>query len=104
MKLRQFAILLAMPLWACASQPSGTAAASGNAPTTLSMLGTPIYVAFKIPGCLAAAPILGPQAIASSVVPFSDPKAANGWQYFSNGVTEACGGSWVATPNGDAAQ
>ena len=91
MNLRPLAILLMLPLWACASQPGGDK-------TALTVIETPFRVAFKLPGCLAAAPILGPAAIASSVVPFQDSKEGSGMTYFQNGMTAACGGSWVATP------
>ncbi len=93
MNLRPLAILLMLPLWACASQPGG-----GTDKTALTVLETPFPVAFKLPGCLAAAPILGPAAIASSIVPFDESKEGSGMTYFQNGMNAACGGSWVATP------
>ena len=91
MNLRPLAILLTLPLFACASQPGG------GGMTTAHVIETPFYAAFKLPGCLAAAPILGPAAIASAIVPFQDSKEGNGWTYLQNGVNDACGGPWTAT-------
>ncbi len=95
------AILLTAPLWACASKPdSGSAAGSSGTSTALSVIETPVMIAFKIPFCLGAAPVLAPAAAVSAVVPFKDPgERGSGGSLLINGVKEACGPPYVATPH-----
>jgi hypothetical protein len=115
MKRHPWAILLTIPLWACASKPDSSA---GNAPpptassaptgssapaepsTTARVVGilvTPIRLAFEIPLCVGAAPLLGPGAIASAIVPFKDNTKGSGSQLLANDVKDACGPPYVAT-------
>jgi hypothetical protein len=111
MKLRRLAILLTIPLWACASKPDSSAGSgsappgpsaqpasseSSGGPSALSIIATPFYIVFKIPVCLGAAPLLGPGAIASAIVPFKDNAKDSGDQLVAKDVTEACGPPWVA--------
>lgn len=100
MKWRNWAILLAMPLWACASQPSsGNGASSANGPSPLGLLATPFYLAFKTIDCAASVPTLLPSAVASSVVPFDkNSSPESGWDYYANGVKGACSPPYVAKP------
>ena len=108
MKLRLMAILLTIPLWACAAQPDSTAKAGPGAPppppsgfdTAMGIVETPLLIAFKIPACIALAPLSVPGAIASAVVPFnSNPKDASGAQVVANTATDACGPPYVAQPH-----
>jgi hypothetical protein len=101
MKLRPFIILLTIPLWACAAKPDGDPkAGSGAASTALSVIETPLLIAFKIPLCIATGPLLVPGAAASAVIPFKDaPKEPSGTALVTKGVTDACGPPYVATPD-----
>ncbi len=112
MKLRPLAIVLTLPLWACASQPaSGPAAGSAAPPASsaaaapapesgthraLSIIATPIYLAFKLPFCLGAPLVAAPGAAVSSVIPFTDASNGSGWQSLSNNVSAACGPPYMA--------
>jgi hypothetical protein len=89
MNLRPLAILLTLPLWACSNPGANTA---------LKVVETPIYAAFKTAGCVASGPIMAPAALASAVVPFKDSKNGSGFDYLSNGVSEACNPPWTAQP------
>lgn len=99
-KWRLLAILLASPLWACASKPGGDAATgSSAAQTALTVIETPVFIAFKVPFCLGSAPVLAPAAAVSAVVPFKDGEPrGSGWALLKNGVKDACGPPYVATP------
>ena len=96
MKLRLLAMLLTVPLCACADTytMSGPPGSSSLNPA-LSVIETPLYVALKIPFCVASVPILLPGAAASAVVPF-DGKEPSGGATWVNGVKNACGAPWVA--------
>ena len=97
MKLRTLAILLAAPLCACASQPSGSDAnAPGPVKTGVAYAVTPIMIGFKIPQCGLAAPIMAPAALISAVIPFKN--GPSGWEYLKDGVVEGCGQPYVANP------
>jgi len=111
MKLRLLAILLTAPLWACASQPNSGASSSnagaGNSapaasaapssgPSALSIIATPLYLVFKLPVCLGAAPLAGPGVVASAAVPFSDKSSASGSDLLVKDVKEACGPPYIA--------
>jgi len=99
MRLRAFAILLTIPLWACASKPEGGAGTGASAlDTTLGVIETPLLIAFKIPLCVGSAPVFAPGAVVSSVFPLKDTSKGNGWQRLANSVSEACGPPYVATP------
>lgn len=99
MKWRLLAILLTVPLWACASKPGGDATGSSAANTALTVIETPALIAFKIPFCLGAAPVLAPAAAVSAVIPFKNGSPrGSGWPLLENGVKEACGPPYVATP------
>lgn len=94
MRLCHWAVLLTMPLGACAST-SG----SDSGATTLGMIETPFRIAFQIPLCVGAAPLMAPGAAVSAVFPFTDKsKDGSGGQLLVNGVTKACGPPYVATP------
>jgi hypothetical protein len=115
MKLRPLAILLTIPLWACASQPdSGAGPASAPAQpaaqsgstapaepsTTAKVVGilvTPLHLIFEVPICVGATPLLGPGAIASAIVPFKDNSKGSGSTLLANDVKEACGPPYVVT-------
>ena len=110
MNLRPWAILLLAPLWACASQPqsnapsAGTSAAappappatqSSDEPSVLSLLATPLYIAFKIPFC-AGSVLVAPGALASAVVPFKDKNPGSGVDLMTAEVKDACGPPYLA--------
>ncbi len=100
MKLRLLAILLTLPLWACASKSDGTATSGSSAVSTaLSVVETPLLIAFKVPLCLGAVPTMLPGAVASAVVPFKDQSKGNGGQVVANGVSDACGPPYIANPH-----
>ena len=116
MKLRPLAILVMLPLWACASQPDAAApAASGTPPASnapaasaaapagpsgtakvLGILATPIYLAFKLPFCLGS-PLTAPGAAASAVIPFDDKSSGTGGSALTHAVSDACGPPYMAT-------
>lgn len=100
MKLRLLAVLLTVPLWACANSPnSGADAAADNATTALRVIETPLFLAFKVPVCLGSVPLLVPAAAASVAVPFQNGShEKSGWAYYKNGVKEACGPPYAARP------
>jgi hypothetical protein len=101
MKWRLMAILATVPLWACASKPDSTSASgSSGVSTALSVIETPLLIAFKIPVCLGSAPVLAPAAAVSAVVPFKEGgERGRGGALLVNGVKEACGPPYVATPH-----
>lgn len=101
MKIRPLAILLMLPLWACADKPgSGAATGSSAVSTTLSVIETPFLIAFKVPVCVATVPLMGPGAIASAAIPFKDSEhEPGGWQLMTSSVEDACGPPYVATPH-----
>ena len=108
MKRRPWAILVLAPLWACASQPASNppsasapaaapaATASDDSPSVLSLLATPLYIAFKIPFCVASAPIVAPGALASAIVPFKDKTPGSGGDLMVAEVKDACGPPYIA--------
>jgi len=92
MNLRPLGLLLALPLWACASQPGGD-----GLNTAISVAETPLLIAFKIPGCILAAPLMAPGALVSTVVPLQDTsKGKTGFDVLTNGVVETCGPPYLA--------
>ncbi|MGH7035510.1 MAG: hypothetical protein ACREFL_17390 [Stellaceae bacterium] len=102
MKFRALAVLLALPLWACADKPGDSGAASGPAATAIGIAETPLLLASRITLCLATPPLLGPGAIASAAIPFEGaPQEPTGWELFKKGVADACGPPYVAKPEYD---
>lgn len=98
MKLRLLAVLLMVPLWACANNPNGSAGPGGGT-TALRVVETPLFLAFKVPVCLGSVPLLVPAAAASAAVPFHNgSQEKSGWAYYKNGVKEACGPPYTARP------
>lgn len=116
MRFRRLAILLTLPLWACASEPPGgagnaatsnanapaAAAAPSSAPddasTTAKVVGgilTPLHLIFLSATCLGAAPLAAPGALASTIVPFSNSAEGSGGQLLVNDVKEACGPPYI---------
>jgi hypothetical protein len=102
MKYRALAILLAVPLWACADKPGDSGAARSPATTAIGIAETPLLLASRITLCLATPPLLGPGAIASAAIPFEGaPQEPTGWELFKKGVADACGPPYVAKPEYD---
>jgi hypothetical protein len=102
MKYRALAILLALPLWACADKPGASGTASSPATTAIGVAETPLLLASRITLCLATPPLLGPGAIASAAIPFEGaPQEPTGWELFKKGVADACGPPYVAKPKYD---
>lgn len=102
MKCRVWAVLLTLPLWACADKPGDPGTASGPAATAIGVAETPLLLASRITLCLATPPLLGPGAIASAAIPFEGaPQESTGWELFKKGVADACGPPYVAKPEYD---
>lgn len=93
MKLRPLAILLTVPLWACAAKPD-----SDPLSTTLSVVETPFLIAFKVPVCLGTVLLAPPGAAVSAAIPFKDASKGTGVSLYTNSVSDACGPPYVATP------
>jgi len=102
MRLRDWAVLLTIPLAACASTPdshSDAAATPSTGPSTLAMIETPLHIVFQIPLCIGAAPLMATGAAVSSVFPFTDKsKDGSGGELLASGVKKACGPPYIATP------
>jgi hypothetical protein len=90
MKFRVLAVLVTLPLWACADKPGDSGAASSPTATAIGLAETPLLLASRITLCLATPPLLGPGAIASAAIPL-----------FKKGVADACGPPYVAKPEYD---
>jgi len=105
MKFRVLAVLLTLPVWACADKPSDPGATSGPATTVIGVVETPLLLASRVTVCLATPPILGPGAIASAVVPFKGgADEPTGWELFKKDVADACGPPYLAKPHYDLLQ
>lgn len=102
MRMRRWAILLTIPLWACASKPesnSDAAAKPSAGATALGVIETPFRIALQIPLCIGLPPLMAPGAAVSAIFPFTDQsKDGSGGQLLASGVTKACGPPYVATP------
>jgi len=99
MRLHLLAALFVAPLCACATGPSSTWATpqAPGAATAVAVGEMPLFIASKITICLARTPLLGPAAITSAIVPFSDSKDGSGVGYFTNNAQADCGPPYYIT-------
>jgi hypothetical protein len=88
-KNRALALLLTLPLWACASSDPATQ-------RTTSIIETPFRLAFTVPTCLGYIVTLAPSALASAAVPFEASKEGSDGDYYKTRTNQACGGPYVA--------
>lgn len=94
MRIKALATLLACLLTGCASASNGS-----NAPdednTFVSVVGTPFYLAFKIPICVVSAAFAAPVAGASG---FMDTRNAHELRRdLGEGLTQNCGPPYALT-------
>jgi hypothetical protein len=94
------AVILA-PLCACSSFGPGNTVATptGPAATAVAVAESPLLIASKVPTCIGRTLLLGPAALASMVVPFSNSKEGSGTSYFTNNAETDCGPPYVVTPS-----
>lgn len=97
MRHTTLAVLFASLLAGCANQQSGQsgASASNGDNTFMSVVGTPFYLAFKIPVCIVSAAFAAPVAGASG---FMDPQNAHELRYdLGEGLGQNCGPPYALT-------
>jgi len=85
------ALVLVVALAGCASAPPPTSAGR-----TLSVIGTPFLLAFKIPACVVSAAVAAPLAGAAELAGTS--QAASLEQSLGDGLERNCGPPYVVAP------
>jgi hypothetical protein len=92
------AVLLALALAGCVIQPPSDAAAGPPHPgrTALSVIGTPFFIAFKIPACIVSAAIAAPLAGVAQLAGTAQGASIEG--DLGDGLESNCGPPYVLTP------
>jgi hypothetical protein len=93
------------PIAACATAPDPSAPGSGQTvfdPNTdfpfLAIIGTPIYIAFKVPVCAVSAAVSLPLAGMSELNGSGDAGGREMRRSLSTGLAQSCGPPYVLTP------
>lgn len=98
MQRRLLGITSLLLLGACAASPNPPDAAGNSQPTpsstVLSIIGTPLLLAFKIPICAATLAVVAPAAGMSETV--TDGSKAR--RVFADGVDTNCGPPYLLSP------
>jgi hypothetical protein len=99
------AIAALAPIAACATAPDLSAPGTGQTvydPNTdfpfLAIVGTPIYLAFKIPVCAASAAVSLPLAGMSELNGAGDAGGRDMRRSLSTGLAQSCGPPYALTP------
>jgi len=103
MRLKEVAVLLAMPLCACVSSANN---ANNNGPTaestTVAVLATPALFLIKAPVCIGILPAIGLAAAANAWVAPDSPQDLRGHEFgrylIENDLRQDCGPPWVVSP------
>jgi hypothetical protein len=92
--------LLLATVAACAAQPdqSTTTRPANGGEVTLSAVGTPFLIAFKVPVCLVTLVIAGPVAGVASLTDRSSPLGGEVRDGLSDGINQNCGPPYVVSP------
>jgi hypothetical protein len=99
MRPHLLAALALAPLCACSFASPGNTymTPTGPAATGVAVVESPVLMAFKVPVCIARTAVLGPVAIASAIVPFSNSKEGSGMTYAANNAQADCGPPYYVT-------
>lgn len=92
MRMRFIAALLALSLGGCETAPNDPTVGD----TLVTVVGTPVFIALKIPVCLASVVIAVPIAGVSGLVPNDGAKETQ--RDLGTGLAQNCGPPYVLTP------
>lgn len=95
MRIKAFALLLALMLGGCASTSDPTVSGSPAGNAAVAVVGTPFLIAFKTATCALTVAVAAP---AAGILALGADPYGQGFDYLGSGVAHNCGPPYVLTP------